>query len=114
MIQFDNVHLRRDDPNVPSDLEQMPNLLKIDRPFVSGTGSERANNAITGAILQMASNLGLQAVAEVIETKAAAQRLLEMGCRFAAACAMTPIARKKHHGPADLNSAAIGSELLGG
>jgi hypothetical protein len=26
-IQFDNVHLRRDDPNVPSDLEQMPNLL---------------------------------------------------------------------------------------
>jgi hypothetical protein len=25
-IQFDNVHLRRDDPNVPSDVEQMPNL----------------------------------------------------------------------------------------
>jgi hypothetical protein len=26
-IQFDNVHFRRDTPNVPSDLEQMPNLL---------------------------------------------------------------------------------------
>jgi hypothetical protein len=26
-LQFDNVHLRRDNPNVPSDLEQMPNLL---------------------------------------------------------------------------------------
>jgi hypothetical protein len=26
-ITFDNVHLRRDNPNVPSDLEQMPNLL---------------------------------------------------------------------------------------
>ena len=26
-IQFDNVHLRRDNPNVPSDLEQIPNLL---------------------------------------------------------------------------------------
>ena len=26
-IQFDNVHLRRDNPNVASDLEQMPNLL---------------------------------------------------------------------------------------
>ena len=25
-IQFDNVHLTRDNPNVPSDLEQMPNL----------------------------------------------------------------------------------------
>jgi hypothetical protein len=28
-IQFDNVHLRRDNPNVPSDLEQMPNLLNF-------------------------------------------------------------------------------------
>ena len=25
-IQFDNVHLSRDEPNVPSDLEQMPHL----------------------------------------------------------------------------------------
>ena len=28
-IQFDNVHFRRDNPNVPSDLEQMPNLLSF-------------------------------------------------------------------------------------
>ncbi|HKD53116.1 MAG TPA: EAL domain-containing protein [Steroidobacteraceae bacterium] len=56
--------------------------VKIDRPFVSRTGSERANNAITAAILQMASNLGLRAVAEVVETEAAAQTLLQMGCRF--------------------------------
>jgi len=56
--------------------------VKIDRPLVSRTGSERANNAITGAILQMASNLGLRAVAEVVETKAAAQTLLQMGCGF--------------------------------
>jgi hypothetical protein len=28
-LQFDNVHLRRDIPNVPSDLEQMPNLLNL-------------------------------------------------------------------------------------
>src|SRR5438309_713876 len=25
-LQFDNVHFRRDNPNVPSDIEQMPNL----------------------------------------------------------------------------------------
>jgi len=25
-IQFDNTHFTRDNPNVPSDLEQMPNL----------------------------------------------------------------------------------------
>ena len=34
-IQFDNVHLRRDRPDVPSDLEQMPNLLN----FLQGGGA---------------------------------------------------------------------------
>jgi len=57
--------------------------VKIDRPFVKRTGSERANAAITSAILQMASNLGLRVVAEVVETQAAAQALLQMGCGFA-------------------------------
>jgi EAL domain-containing protein (putative c-di-GMP-specific phosphodiesterase class I) len=56
--------------------------VKIDRPFASRTGSERANNAITAAILQMTSSLGLRAVAEVVETKAAAQSLLQMGCEY--------------------------------
>ena len=28
-IQFDNVHFRRDNPNVPPDLEQMPHLLNF-------------------------------------------------------------------------------------
>ena len=56
--------------------------VKIDRPFASRTGSERANNAITAAILQMTSSLGLRAVAEVVETKAAAQALLQMGCEY--------------------------------
>ena len=38
LIVFDNVHLRRDNPNVPSDLEQMPNLLHFleDNGVVSG------------------------------------------------------------------------------
>ena len=37
-IVFDNVHLRRDNPNVPSDMEQMPNLLNFlrDNGVVSG------------------------------------------------------------------------------
>jgi len=30
-IQFDNTHVRRDNPNVPSDLEQMPSLLNFIR-----------------------------------------------------------------------------------
>lgn len=39
-IQFDNVHFRRDNPNVPSDLEQMPNLLN----FLEGNGSVLTNH----------------------------------------------------------------------
>jgi hypothetical protein len=37
-IQFDNVHLRRDNPDVPSNLEQIPNLLNFmrDNGVVSG------------------------------------------------------------------------------
>ena len=56
--------------------------VKIDRPLLTWTGSERSNNAITSAILQMTSNLGLRAVAEVVETQAAAQALQRMGCDF--------------------------------
>lgn len=53
-IQFDNVHLRRDNPNVPSDLEQMPNLLDfmLQNGTVSGNHftpliSHTANDIIT-------------------------------------------------------------------
>jgi len=39
-IQFDNVHFTRDNPNVPSDLEQMPNLLN----FLEGNGAFLTNH----------------------------------------------------------------------
>ncbi len=50
-IQFDNVHFTRDNPNVPSDLEQMPNLLNFTKnngvlltnhhtPLISHTGND--------------------------------------------------------------------------
>src|SRR5215475_4507005 len=39
-IQFDNTHFRRDNPNVPSDLEQMPHLLN----FITGSGVLMAND----------------------------------------------------------------------
>src|SRR3984893_9198947 len=39
-LQFDNVHLRRDNPNVPSDLEQMPNLLN----FLLANGTVSGNH----------------------------------------------------------------------
>jgi hypothetical protein len=39
-IVFDNVHFFRDNPNVPSDLEQMPNLLN----FLEGNGTVFSNS----------------------------------------------------------------------
>jgi hypothetical protein len=39
-IQFDNIHFTRDNPNVPSDLEQMPNLLN----FLIGNGTFQTNH----------------------------------------------------------------------
>src|SRR5580700_5621891 len=39
-LTFDNVHLRRDNPNVPSDLEQMPHLLN----FLENNGTLLSND----------------------------------------------------------------------
>jgi len=39
-IQFDNTHFRRDNPSVPSDLEQMPHLLN----FITGHGALLSND----------------------------------------------------------------------
>jgi hypothetical protein len=39
-LTFDNVHLRRDNPNVPSDLEQMPHLLN----FLQDNGTLSGNH----------------------------------------------------------------------
>ncbi|HWX69981.1 MAG TPA: bifunctional diguanylate cyclase/phosphodiesterase [Steroidobacteraceae bacterium] len=64
-------------------LQLLPfDYVKIDRPFANRTGSERANNAITAAVLQMTSSLGLRAVAEVVETEAVARSLAQLGCNF--------------------------------
>jgi diguanylate cyclase (GGDEF)-like protein len=65
-------------------LQLLPfDYVKIDRPFANRTGSERANNAITAAVLQMTASLGLRAIAEVVETEAAARSLAQLGCNFA-------------------------------
>ena len=39
-LQFDNTHFRRDNPNVPSDIEQMPNLLN----FIESNGMLLSND----------------------------------------------------------------------
>jgi EAL domain-containing protein (putative c-di-GMP-specific phosphodiesterase class I) len=65
-------------------LKRFPiDTLKIDQSFVKdmqGTGNERT---LVGAILAMASSLGLEVVAEGVELPSHRQALRAMGCHYA-------------------------------
>ena len=57
--------------------------LKLDRSFVRGMLEHRHDYAIVVATMAMAQSLGLELVAEGVETRAQADALLELGCRRA-------------------------------
>lgn len=55
--------------------------LKIDRSFVTAIDRDPEQQAMTGAIIQMADRLGLDCIAEGAETLGEQQKLAELGCR---------------------------------
>jgi EAL domain-containing protein (putative c-di-GMP-specific phosphodiesterase class I) len=57
-------------------------FVKIDRPFVNTGPQDNANTGMMAAMVQMAGSLNLTAIAEIIETEAAARALQEMGCEY--------------------------------
>jgi len=62
-------------------LELFPiDCIKIDRPFVNP--ADGSDSAVMRSVVQMASSLGLEAVAEKVETEAAVQALKRMGCKY--------------------------------
>jgi diguanylate cyclase (GGDEF)-like protein len=65
-------------------LRQVPevDLLKIDRAFISEIGQNRKDSAIVGAVIVMAGSLGMEIVAEGIETEEQADELRAMGADF--------------------------------
>jgi diguanylate cyclase (GGDEF)-like protein len=66
-----------------SNLQLFPfDFVKIDRPFANRTGSDLANTGMMAAMVQMAGSLNLTAIAEIVETEAAAKALQEMGCDY--------------------------------
>lgn len=69
-----------------SSLAQLKRLaadtLKIDRSFIKDLPDDKDDAAITEAILALASNLGMQVVAEGVETEEQAVFLQQRSCRF--------------------------------
>jgi EAL domain-containing protein (putative c-di-GMP-specific phosphodiesterase class I) len=57
--------------------------IKIDRGFVSNLPKDAKNLGICKAVIAMAHTLGLDVVAEGVETEAAARTLTELGCHLA-------------------------------
>jgi diguanylate cyclase (GGDEF)-like protein/PAS domain S-box-containing protein len=58
-------------------------LLKVDRSFVDGLGSDPSDSAIVEAIITLAQTLGLEAVAEGVETEAQLAELRLRSCDLA-------------------------------
>lgn len=62
-------------------LKKMPvSTLKIDKAFVDGLGVGEMDNMIVKNIINLANDLGLNTIAEGVETQAQAEILKEMGC----------------------------------
>jgi diguanylate cyclase (GGDEF)-like protein/PAS domain S-box-containing protein len=57
--------------------------VKIDRSFVSRIGSERHGSEMVRAIVALAHTLGMDVVAEGVETPEHATHLIELGCEYA-------------------------------
>ncbi len=67
-----------------SHLQQLPvDELKIDRTFVTQLPDDPQNAAIVKSVIELAHNLGLEVVAEGVETTAALRWLREQGCERA-------------------------------
>jgi diguanylate cyclase (GGDEF)-like protein/PAS domain S-box-containing protein len=62
-------------------LKTLPvDVLKIDRLFVQAVGDDERDAAVIAAVVSMAAALGLELVAEGIETEAQRDRLVALGC----------------------------------
>ena len=57
--------------------------LKIDRSFVSGLGRDSKDEGLVSASIELAHALGLEAIAEGVETEEQLKRLRSLGCELA-------------------------------
>lgn len=68
----------------------MANTIKIDRSFVDGLGEHREDTAIVTASIALAASLGLDVVAEGVETSGQFDKLAELECKFSQGFGFSP------------------------
>jgi diguanylate cyclase (GGDEF)-like protein/PAS domain S-box-containing protein len=65
-------------------LKRFPvDYLKVDRVFVAGLGRDPEDTVIVASVIDLASRLGLEVVAEGVESESQLQELAELGCAYA-------------------------------
>lgn len=82
-------------------LTQLPvEIVKIDRAFVTGLFTRRGDDAIIGAVVDVADAVGLTVLAEGIETEEELQRLRELGVKLGQGFLVSPAIKAEalvHH-----------------
>jgi diguanylate cyclase (GGDEF)-like protein len=65
-------------------LKRLPaDILKVDRSFVAGMGEDARDTAIVHMVIELARSLGMEIIAEGVESEEQAEQLREMGCDLA-------------------------------
>jgi len=72
-------------------LKRLPvEVVKVDRSFVSGLGTDAGDSAIVASVMSLAHAMGLHVVAEGVETRLQAEELLALGCSVAQGFLFSP------------------------
>jgi EAL domain-containing protein (putative c-di-GMP-specific phosphodiesterase class I) len=62
-------------------LRRLPlSFVKIDQTFVQGLGTDRGDERIVAAVVDLAANLGMRSIAEGVETQDQLDHLRDLGC----------------------------------
>jgi EAL domain-containing protein (putative c-di-GMP-specific phosphodiesterase class I) len=65
-------------------LRELPlDVLKVDKSFVDGLGMSKDDEAIVGAVINLAHTLDLRVIAEGVETEDQLEVLRDLGCDYA-------------------------------
>ena len=70
--------------------------VKIDKSFIKSITAEHQSRLIVQALINMASNLGIEVIAEGVETEAQRNLLLQLGCNLGQGFLISPAQSLRH------------------